>query len=194
MSVFRSARALSRHGPWTARSTFAPIEWSMIVPGAGVGRTKKPKVVRHPPTMWQGGTTISRGRAYRHRAVATCCSGTSFFLRHVIILVVSGPSKADRRETRATARLSMIIVRAQRVWRVTFDAQQDFSSHGASSSCAVEPPTSRVVRRRPTWPSASRVRPGSVWSGWARWDRQRTMYTRASPAAHPEPSKVEHFR
>ena len=47
----------------------------MIVPGAGVGRTKKPKVVRHPPTMWRGGTTISRGRAYRHRAVATCCSG-----------------------------------------------------------------------------------------------------------------------
>ena len=73
VSVFRSARALSRHGPWTARSTFAPIEWSMIVPGAGVGRTKKPKVVRHPPTMWQGGTTISRGYAYRHRAVATCC-------------------------------------------------------------------------------------------------------------------------
>ena len=103
----------------------------MIVPGAGVGRTKKPKVVRHPPTMWRGGTTISPGFGIRHRAVATCCSGTSFFLRHVIILVVSGPSKADRRETRATARLSMIIVRAQRVWRVTFDAQQDFSTHGA---------------------------------------------------------------
>ena len=53
---------------------------------------------------------------------------------------------------------------------------------------------SRVVRRRQTWPSASRVRPGSAWSGWARWDRQRTMYTRASPAAHPEPSKVDCFR
>ena len=47
----------------------------MIVPGAGVGRTKKPKVVRHPPTMWLGGTTISRGCAHRHRPVATCCSG-----------------------------------------------------------------------------------------------------------------------
>ena len=47
----------------------------MIVPGAGVGRTKKPKVVRHPPTMWLGGTTISRTFAHRHRAVATCCSG-----------------------------------------------------------------------------------------------------------------------
>ena len=47
----------------------------MIVPGAGVGRTKKPKVVRHPPTMWRGGTTISPGCAYRHRPVATCCSG-----------------------------------------------------------------------------------------------------------------------
>ena len=47
----------------------------MIVPGAGVGRTKKPKVVRHPPTMWLGGTTISRVYAYRHRPVATCCSG-----------------------------------------------------------------------------------------------------------------------
>ena len=67
-------------------------------------------------------------------------SGTSFFLRHVIILVVSGPSKADRRETRATARLSMIIVRAQRVWRVTFDAQKDFSFHGASFISALEPP------------------------------------------------------
>ena len=64
----------------------------MIVPGAGVGRTnstKKPKVVWHPPTMWRGGTTISPGFGIRHRAVATCCSGTSFFLRHVIILVVS---------------------------------------------------------------------------------------------------------
>ncbi len=69
--LFRSARALSRHGPWTARSTFAPIEWSMIVPGAGVGRTKKPKVVRHPPTMWRGGTTISASFGIRHRAVAT---------------------------------------------------------------------------------------------------------------------------
>ena len=47
----------------------------MIVPAAGVGRTKKPKVVRHPPTMWLGGTTISRGYVYRHRPVATCCSG-----------------------------------------------------------------------------------------------------------------------
>ena len=75
MSVFRSARALSRYGPWTATSTFAPIEWSVIVPGAGVGRTKKPKVVRHPPTMWRGGTTISPGFGIRHRAVATCCSG-----------------------------------------------------------------------------------------------------------------------
>ena len=87
------------------------------------------------------------------------------------------------------SQLSMITARAQRVWRVTFDAQQDFSTHDASRSCAVEPPTSRVVRRRPTWPSASRVRAGSAWSGWARWDRQRTMYTRASPAAHPEPSE-----
>ena len=88
VSVFRSARALSRYGPWTATSTYAPIEWSVIVSGAGVGRTKKPEVVRHPPTMCRGGTTISPGRAYRHRAVATCCSGTSFFLRHVCILVV----------------------------------------------------------------------------------------------------------
>ena len=29
---------------------------------------------------------------------------------------------------------------------------------------------------------------------WHRWDRQRTRYTRASPAAHPEPSKAERFR
>ena len=69
-----------------------------------------------------------------------------------------------------------------------------FSSHGACFISGMKPPTSRVVRRRQTWPSASRVRPGSAWSGWARWDRQRTMYARASPAAHPEPSKVEHFR
>ena len=153
----------------------------------------------------EGGSAPSNhvARWYNHLArvwySSSCCGNMllwhlEFFLRHVIILVVSGPSKADRRETRATARLSMIIVRAQRVWRVTFDAQQDFSTHGASFISAVEPPTSRVVRRRPTWPSASRVRAGSAWSGWARWDRQRTMYTRASPAAHPEPSKVEHFR
>ena len=75
MCFFRSARALSRHGPWTATSTFAPIEWSVIVPGAGVGRTKKPKAVRHPPTMWLGGTIISRSFSSRHRPVATCCSG-----------------------------------------------------------------------------------------------------------------------
>ena len=52
----------------------------MIAPGAGVGRTKKPKVVRHPPTMWRGGTTISPGCAYRHRPVGTCCSGIVRFV------------------------------------------------------------------------------------------------------------------
>ena len=52
----------------------------MIVPGAGVGRTKKPKVVRHPPTMWLGGTTISPGFGIRHRPVATCCSGIVRFV------------------------------------------------------------------------------------------------------------------
>ena len=57
-------------------------------------------------------------------------------------------------------------------------------------SSAMKPPTSRVVRRRQTWPSASQVRPGSAWSGWARCDRQRTMYTRGSPAAHPELSRA----
>ena len=82
----------------------------------------------------EGGSAPSNhvARWYNHLArscvSSSCCgnmlSGTSFFLRHVIILVVSGPSKADRRETRATARLSMITVRAQRVWRVTFDAQK----------------------------------------------------------------------
>ena len=102
----------------------------------------------------------------------------------------SGPTKTDRWETRATARLSMITARAQRVVRGTFDAQQDFSSHGASSTSAMKRATSRVVRRRQTWPSASQVRPGSAWSGWARCDRQRTMYTRASPAAHPELSRA----
>ena len=89
----------------------------------------------------EGGSAPSNhvARWYNHLArlcvSSSCCgnmlSGTSFFLRHVIILVVSGPSKADLRETRATARLSMIIVRAQRVWRVTFDAQKYFSFHGA---------------------------------------------------------------
>ena len=92
MSVFRSARALSRHGPWTATSTFAPIEWSVIVPGAGVGRTKKYEEA-------EGGSAPSNhvARWYNHLArpcvSSSCCgimlSGTSFFLRHVIILVVS---------------------------------------------------------------------------------------------------------
>ena len=84
----------------------------------------------------------------------------------------------------------MITARAQRVVRGTFDAQQDFSSDGACFSSAVKRATSRVVRRRQTWPSASQVRPGSAWSDWARWDRQRTMYTRGSPAAHPGLSRA----
>ena len=50
--------------------------------------------------------------------------------------------------------------------RVTFDAQQDFSSHGASPSCAVEPPTSRVVRRRQTWPSAFMTGPSRECMEW----------------------------
>ena len=83
---------------------------------------------------------------YSSSSCGNMLSGTSFFLRHVCILVVSGPSKPDRRETRATARLSMIIVRAQRVGRGTFDARQDFSFHGASFISALKPPTSRVVR------------------------------------------------
>ena len=44
------------------------------------------------------------------------------------------------------------------------------------------PSTSRVVRRGPTWPSASRVHPGTAWSGCASRDRQRTMYVDTSPA------------
>ena len=55
---------------------------------------------------------------------------------------------------------------------------------------AVQPPTSRVVRGRQTWPSASRVRPGSVWSDWARWDRQRTIFMDPSPAAQPGLSRA----
>ena len=43
--------------------------------------------------------------------------------------------------------------------------------------------TSRVVRVCQTWPRASRSRPGSVWSGWAKQERQRTMYMDTSPAA-----------
>ena len=43
--------------------------------------------------------------------------------------------------------------------------------------------TSRVVRVCQTWPRASRSRPGSVWSGWAKRDRQRTMHMDTSPAA-----------
>ncbi len=168
----------------------------MIVSGAGVGRTKKPKVVRHPPTMWLGGTTISRGYAYRHRPVATCCSGivSCACLRDHLSGLVSPRLSYDRRDTLTRSQLSMITARAERVLRGTFDAQQDFSTHCACGIMIPQPPTSRVVRRRPTWPSASRVRPGSAWSGWARWDRQRTRYARASPAAHPEPSKAEHFR
>ena len=54
----------------------------------------------------------------------------------------------------------------------------------------MQPPTSRVVRGRQTWPSASRVRPGSVWSGWARWDRQRTIFMDPSPAAQPGLSRA----
>ena len=72
----------------------------MIVPGAGVGRTKKPKVVRHPPTMWLGGTTISRGYAYRHRPVATCCSGIVRFvcLRVHLSGLVSPVGRTVKRE------------------------------------------------------------------------------------------------
>ena len=65
-----------------------------------------------------------------------------------------------------------------------------YSSAGVTAIMIPQPPTSRVVRRRQTWPSASRVRPGSAWSGWARWDRQRTMHTRGSPAAHPGLSRA----
>jgi hypothetical protein len=166
----------------------------MIVPGAGVGRTKKPKVVRHPPTMWLGGTTISRTFAHRHRPVATCCSG-----------IVSCACLRDH-----LGGLGAPVFRSARyVDQIPTQYDHGEGSEGLESHIRrsarflfcrrhvimiPQPPTSRVVRRRQTWPSASRVRPGSAWSGWARWDRQRTRYTRASPAAHPEPSKAEHFR
>ena len=53
-----------------------------------------------------------------------------------------------------------------------------------TASAPKSPPkrvTSRVVRLCQTWPRASRSRPGTVWSGWASWDRQRTMYMDTSP-------------
>ena len=72
----------------------------MIVPGAGVGRTKKPKVVRHPPTMWLGGTIISQTFAHRHRPVATCCSGIVrfVFLRDHLSGLVSPVGRTVKRE------------------------------------------------------------------------------------------------
>ena len=183
MCFFRSARALSRHGPWTATSTFAPIEWSVIVPGAGVGRTKKPKVVRHPPTMWRGGTTISPGFGIRHRAVATCCSGimSCRCLRdHLGGLgspvgrsaryVDQIPTQYDHGE--GSEGLESHIRRSAR-----FLFPRRHVGKTASRS------TSRVVRVCQTWPRASRSRPGSVWSGWAKRDRQRTMHMDTSPAA-----------
>ena len=83
VSVFRSARALSRHGPWTATSTFAPIEWSVIVPGAGVGRTKKPKMVRHHPTTCGEAVQSS---PYRLCASASCC-GNMLLWHHELCLL-----------------------------------------------------------------------------------------------------------
>ena len=115
--------------------------------------------------------------------------------RHLILLAprdhlggLGSPVGRDRRDTLTRSQLSMITARAQRVWRVTFDALKDFSFHGASFISAVEPPTSRVSG--PTTsdlaeaPSASRVRPGSAWSGWARWDRQRIVSGRCILVLH----------
>ena len=157
MCVFRSARALSRHGPWTATSTFAPIEWSVIVPGAGCRAHEEA----------EGGSAPSNhvARWYNHLArlcvSSSCCgnmlSGTSFFLRHVIILVVSGPSKADRRETRATARLSMIIVRAQK----------DFYSHHSAKLAPGVPYETLSRKARCRAPQSSKE-PHARWASSSR--------------------------
>ena len=70
-------------------------------------------------------------------------------------------------------------------WRVSLvTVEPPFTSDVAVvvPSDFLAPPTRRVVRRRPTWPSASRTDPGTVWSAQAKWDHQRTMYVDTSPA------------
>ena len=156
----------------------------MIAPGAGVGRTKKPKVVRHPPTMWRGGTKISRGLGGRHRAVATCCSGimSCACLRDHLGGLVSPVGRTVKREGNVPTQYDH------------GEGSEGLERHIRRSARFFFPRRLLILRRgaayqqsgptTSTWLSASRVRPGSAWSGWARWDRQRTMYTRASPRLH----------
>ena len=192
MCFFRSARALSRHGPWTATSTFAPIEWSVIVPGAGVGRTKKPKVVRHPPTMWRGGTTISPGFGIRHRAVATCCSGimSCRCLRDHL----GGLGSPVGRSARYVDQIPTQYDHgegSEGLWRVTFDAQQDFSSHGVTSARrrhAAPVEWCEFVRHGrelhgPVQGAYGVAGPSETVSGQCTWTPRR-LPVRASPCIH----------
>ena len=97
-------------------------------------------------------------------------------MRHVTrswqATVLSG--SAETRGAKHTVVNRWLWVSAQKVSLASVDLP--YRSHVAVgvSTTLLPPVTSRVDHRGPTWPSASRFRPGTAWSGWASRDRQRT--------------------
>ena len=134
--------------------------------------------------------------AHRHRAVATCCSGimSCACLRDHLGGLVSPVGRTVKREGNVPTQYDHgegsegLERHIRRSARFLYPRRLLTLRRGAAYQQSG--PTTSDMAERFTGPCSA----GSVWSGWARWDRQRTMYTRASPAAHPEPSKVEHFR
>ena len=122
-------------------------------------------------------------------------------MRHVTrswqATVLSG--SAEYRGAKHTVVDRWLRVSAQKVSLASVDLPDRSHAAVTTRSSTAAPVTSRVDHRGPTWPSASRFRPGTAWSGWASRDRQRTMHMDSSPvhslAVHelrqPPPSAEE---
>ena len=104
-------------------------------------------------------------------------------MRHVTrswqATVLSG--SAEYRGAKHTVVDRWLRVSAQKVSLASVDLPDRSHAAVTTRSSTAAPVTSRVDHRGPTWPSASRFRPGTAWSGWASRDRQRTMHMDTSP-------------
>ena len=93
--------------------------------------------------------------------------------------VLSGSAK--NRGAKHTVVIRWLRVSAQKVSLASVDLPDRSHVAGHDGGNILPPVTSRVDHRGPTWPSASRFRPGTAWSGWSSRDCQRTMHMDTSP-------------
>ena len=189
--IFRSARVLGLHSSWTAAINYASTVHGPCCTGMRLNANYQlnaaadaviivyelAKRAGNPPRRVRPRRTCSAGShelraTVWRRSVPTTRGGESQGSEHMAVTSASGGNALS---------ISLAQVEA------------DFDPHVAARAPSIdvegsEAATSRVVRRRQTCLSPSRIRQATAWSGCASRQLQRTMCVDGSPAVsqdHP---------